>query len=114
MMPTFVALLDDDINQAMLNLYNDYKQGRDVDDCWNIEEENTSDHGPYYNEHPIKMSDCPIFESADHNINMIDAISSFCVIESPSNCIWFDRCKENKYWSKSFKVDGRFYKFRLK
>lgn len=97
-MPTFIAHLSDIANQSMLDCYNNYKHGNMIDDCWEVKEEDNQDHGPYYKEHPIQRKDCPIFESADHNVDTIDEIGAFCVIESPIHCIWFDRCKSNEHW----------------
>jgi len=89
----------------MLKLYNDYKAGKKIDDCWSITEDDNHELGSYYIKHPIKEENCPIFQSADYNVFTIDQISSFSVIETPTKCIEFDRCKENEFWSKPFKID---------
>jgi len=106
-MPTFLVELPPGVNNSMLELYNNYKKGIDIDDCWKVTEDDDTDHGPYYKEHPIQMKDCPIFESADHNIDTIDAIGSFHIIESPNHSVCFDRCKENAYWSRPYKIENR-------
>lgn len=99
-MPTFVAHLGRKANTSMVELYNKYKQGESIDDCWNVTVEKDKDFekGSYYIEHPIQLEECPIFESGDYNVDTIDKISSFCVIENPNSCICFDRCKSNKYF----------------
>jgi len=90
--------LPDGVNQEMLKLYEDYKNGEPIEDCWEVQVENNYEPGPYYKEHPILLEECPIIQSADHNVNTIDEISSFCVIEDPTCCISFDRCESNKYF----------------
>ena len=97
-MPTFVVTLPDGVNQLMLKLYEDYKNGKPIEDCWEVQTENNYKPGPYYKEHPILLEECPIIQSADHNVKTIDEIGTFCVIEYPNTCIDFIRCKSNEYW----------------
>ena len=103
-MSKFIMDLPPGVNNDMENLYNSYKKGLQIDDCWKIYEEDIITNDPHYIKYPIKEEDCPIFLSADNNVTTIDQISSFCVTESKTHCIYFDRCKENKYWSRPFKI----------
>jgi hypothetical protein len=107
--PTFIVDLPNHVNYEMFKIYKRYKEGRQIENCWKVTEEDTSDLGKHYIDNPITEECCPLFESADHNVFSIDQISSFTVIEFPKHVICFDRCKGNEFWSDPYNIDDLMY-----